>query len=114
MTKHDESKKRKSGYNPDREHHASDDCMSYTYARWNEETHKYDTITLPAGEGGLTQDIILSCADSSSGLFEAEFATTAGYMMVGCRVPFTVRVTTPSTPLRMPISIVASPSGIRS
>ena len=33
--------------------------MSYTYARWNEETHKYDTITLPAGEGGLTQDIIL-------------------------------------------------------
>lgn len=59
MTKHDESKKRTSGYNPDREHHASDDCMSYTYARWNEETHKYDTITLPAGEGGLTQDIIL-------------------------------------------------------
>jgi hypothetical protein len=59
MTRHDESKKRTSGYNPDREHHASDDCMSYTYARWNEEKHCYDTITLTAGEGGLTQDIIL-------------------------------------------------------
>ncbi|WP_019543607.1 hypothetical protein [Selenomonas bovis] len=59
MKNHNETKKRKSGYNPAREHHAGDDCLTYTYARWNEETHSYDTIVLTAGQDGVTEDIIL-------------------------------------------------------
>lgn len=59
MSRNNETKKRRSGYNPAREHHAGDDCLTYTYARWNEETHSYDTIVLTAGQDGVTEEIIL-------------------------------------------------------
>lgn len=59
MSRNNETKKRKSGYNPAREHHAGDDCLTYTYARWNEQAHSYDTIVLTAGQDGVTEDIIL-------------------------------------------------------
>lgn len=59
MQKNTDSKKRTSGYNQNREHHASDDCTSYTYARWNAEQNRYDKITLTAGEDGVIEEIIL-------------------------------------------------------
>lgn len=61
--KNEETKKRKSGYNPDRTCYLSSDGKYYCYEVWNSDTKRVVTLKYEVGKDGLTEELTLILDD---------------------------------------------------
>ena len=59
MQRNNDSKKRTSSYDPNRQCYLADDGTAYYYERLNTETGRYERIPLTVGKDGITEEIIL-------------------------------------------------------